>query len=350
MEGSFQSGCAMARINLVYWDNGYGLSRDFRLLTAALREQGCEVTATALGVRHERCRHGWYVRSYVRWQRVIHGFRRHSHSSGQFDLNIMLEHVWPDQLSRAQHNVIVPNPEWFDRHDQRYLSDLDMVWAKTRNATDIFARLGCKSLHMGFDSEDSYQPDIAKQRRFLHLAGASRTKGTRRLLDLWQQHPEWPRLTVVQHPSEACPTPQAENIDHRITYFNPTDPSQGAQLRILQNEHAFHVCTSETDAWGHYLVEAMAAGALTITVDAPPMNELVDSERGILVPYKHSDSMALATRYYFDEGAMVESIEKVLGLSDAEIDAYSRRARAWYQDNRNHFVKRVGEVLESSMA
>lgn len=340
----------MTCVNLIYWDNGYGLSRDYRLLAAALCEQGCDVVTTALGVRHERFRRSGCMRGYVRWQGLVHGLRQHLNPPQQFDLNIMLEHVWPDQLARARHNVIVPNPEWFDRHDRRYLADLDAVWAKTRNAVDIFTGLGRLALHVGFDSEDSYRPDIPRQRRFLHLAGASRTKGTRRLLNLWQRHPEWPTLTVVQHPREACPTPQAENIDHRITYFNPADPAQGAQLRNLQNEHAFHVCTSETDAWGHYLVEAMAVGALTITVDAPPMNELVSSDRGILVPYERRDSMALATRYYFDEGALANSIERVLGLSAEEIETYGYRARAWYQDNRNSFTRRVGEALESSLA
>ena len=33
----------MASVNLVYRDNGFGLSRDFRLLAGALRRNGCDV-------------------------------------------------------------------------------------------------------------------------------------------------------------------------------------------------------------------------------------------------------------------------------------------------------------------
>ena len=47
------------------------------------------------------------------------------------DVNLMLEHVWLQYLSTAPINVAVPNPEWFDRHDRRFLAQVDSVWAKT---------------------------------------------------------------------------------------------------------------------------------------------------------------------------------------------------------------------------
>ena len=47
------------------------------------------------------------------------------------DVNLMLEHVWLQYLSTAPINVAVPNPEWFDRHDRRFLAEVDSVWAKT---------------------------------------------------------------------------------------------------------------------------------------------------------------------------------------------------------------------------
>jgi glycosyltransferase involved in cell wall biosynthesis len=52
---------------------------------------------------------------------------------------------------------------------------------------------------------------------------------------------------------------------------------------LLQNK-GVHVCPSLAEGFGHYLNEARASGALVITTDMPPMNELVRPEAGVLVP------------------------------------------------------------------
>ncbi len=339
----------MASVNLVFRDNGYGLSRDFRLLAAALRRQGCDVAITALGAEQERWRRSRRIRTYVRAQRFVHRMGLRVRPPRQFDLNVMFEHVWPDRLLHARRNVALPNPEWFDRRDLRYLPQIDSVWAKSSHALGIFEQLGCHALRLGFDSEDCFDPTVRRERSFLHLAGASRTKGTRRLIELWSRHPEWPTLTVLQDPREALPAARAPNIRHRIEYLDPAQTAQFRELKRLQNQHAFHACTSETDAWGHYLVEALGVGAVTMTVDAPPMNELVTPERGLLVPYCKTEPMALSTRYFFDEAAMADTVRRAIALSDAEIAALCERARAWYDDNRRAFVRRVGAALESTL-
>ncbi len=339
----------MASVNLVFRDNGFGLSRDFRLLAAALRRQGCDVAITALGAEQERWRRSKRIRTYVRAQRFVHRMGLRVRPPRQFDINVMFEHVWPDRLLHARRNVALPNPEWFDRRDLRYLPQIDAVWAKSDHAVGIFEQLGCHALRLGFDSEDRFDPAVRRERRFFHLAGASRTKGTRRLIDLWSRHPEWPTLTVLQDPREAWAAPLAANIRHRIEYLDPAQMAQFRELKRLQNQHAFHVCTSETDAWGHYLVEALGVGAVTMTVDAPPMNELVTPERGLLVPYCKTEPMALATRYFFDEAAMADTVRRAVALSDAEIAGLRDRARAWYDDNRRAFVRRVGAALDSTL-
>jgi hypothetical protein len=39
----------------------------------------------------------------------------------------------------------VPNPEWFDRHDRRFLAEVDNVWAKTTYTSELFRGLGCST-------------------------------------------------------------------------------------------------------------------------------------------------------------------------------------------------------------
>jgi glycosyltransferase involved in cell wall biosynthesis len=339
----------MATVNLAFWDNGFGLSRDFRLLADALRRSGCEVTVTALGLQHERWRRKKCMGAYIRTQQAWYSLRRRWRPPQCFDVNIMFEHLWPAELLRARCHVALPKPEWFDRHDPRVLDSGDRIWAKTHNAVSIFDHLGCPTSWVGFSSDDRYDASVPRERKFFHLAGGSRIKGTDRLLALWRRHPEWPTLTVLQHPREAHPGPAASNIVHRLGYLDVTNPAHYAELKQLQNSHAFHVCTSETDGWGHYLVEALGVGAVTITVDAPPMNELVTAGRGLLVPYGETGHMALARTYYFDELALEATIERALSLSDAEVGTLGSRGREWFMENKRAFVGRVGDALAATL-
>lgn len=339
----------MASVNLVYRDNGFGLSRDFRLLAGALRHNGCEVYATRLDAHSERRRRRRGVAACLQAPRLLAGSLRRHLAAPRFDLNIMFEHLWPEQRPLAQRNAMLPNPEWFDRHDQRRIGSIDAVWAKSRDALDIFQALGCSAQLVGFHSEDRLDRDVPRQRQFLHLAGGSRTKGTQRLLALWRRHPEWPRLTVLQHPSEAIETPAAANIDHRIGYLDPRRPEALHELVRLQNSHQFHVCTSEADAWGHYLVEALGVGAVTLTVDAPPMNERITPECGLLVPYVRREPMGLATRYYFDERALERTVDYALSLDAHALRRISDNARACFERNRDAFDQRVGAALQRSL-
>ena len=43
---------------------------------------------------------------------------------------------------------------------------------------------------------------------------------TRMVLETWARHPEWPLLTVVQHPRIADFRPAAANIVHRVDYLD----------------------------------------------------------------------------------------------------------------------------------
>ncbi|MBE1162315.1 glycosyltransferase family 4 protein [Dyella acidiphila] len=325
-------------VNLVVRDNGLGLSRDAALLTEALKANGCSVHITPLGEQDEqqRWRHGrgrrvWFSHWRHRWAR----WRGHA----PYDLNIMFEHLWPLHLPLARCNIALPNPEWFDSKDAAHLRRIDQVWAKTRHAEQLFRSMGCTTSYVGFDSDDCYAPQLPRERTFFHLAGGSRIKGTERLLALWRKHPEWPLLTVVQNPACAQPGAPQANIRHCVEYL-----SQDA-LQALQNSNAFHICPSEAEGWGHYIVEAMGVGAVVIATDTAPMNEMITPERGLLVPGTRSGTMGHAATYHFDETAMEQAIAQAMAMSDAQIQQLGEHARAWFLRNREEFPQRIGRAL-----
>ena len=326
----------MIRVNLIARDNGFGLSRNLHLLHDALAAADCEVTVS--GIRRGALRkviHPLKLRAGTLARRLT------GRGAQRWDINLMLERVRPEYLATARRNVLMPHPEWFDDGDRGWLQRLDRAFMLTHHAAPLFEALGLKTEYTGFTSEDRRDTTVPRERMFFHLAGRSANKGTETLLALWRRHPEWPRLTVLQSPRSARPGPSAPNIVHRVDYI------PDAELKRIQNAHRFHLCPSETEGFGHYLVEAMGVGALVVTLDAPPMNEMVRPERGALVPFSRTGTQGLATTYFYDESAMERVIERLLATSDAELECMGAAARAWFEDNDRAFRGRIAEAVRA---
>lgn len=324
------------RLNVVAWNNGVGLTRDLALLARALRAGGFDVHVTAIGRGKLR---KWFRPTVMTWRgRLRKLFLR----APRHDVNIMLEHIRLEDLGSARCTLFVPNPEWCMPYDVERLSRIRGVLAKTRHAEAIFRARGIPTEFIGFTSEDRLDAAVPRERRFFHLAGRSENKGTDALIAVWRRHPEWPMLTIVQSPRTAKPLdPPAANIEHRIDYLDD------AELRRLQNACRFHVCCSETEGFGHYLVEAMSVGAVVLTTDAEPMSELVDGTRGVCIPYGRTGTQQLATTFFVDDVAMEQAIERLLATDDATLDRIGAAARRWYVENDAAFPARVKHAVEA---
>jgi len=324
----------MIRINLIARDNGFGLSHHLRLLRGVLDQSGFDVTVS--GIRRGALRKAWHpvqLRAQTLARRIA------GRGAPRWDVNLMLERVRPEYLATARRNVLLPHPEWFDERDRAWLPRLDRAFVLTHHAKPIFERLGVQVDYTGFTSEDRRDVSVPRERAFFHLAGRSANKGTATLLAAWRRHPEWPRLTVLQSPRSAGEVVQAPNIAHRVDYI-PDD-----ELRRIQNAHRFHLCPSETEGFGHYLVEAMGVGAVVTTLDAPPMNEMVTPERGALIPFSRTGTQSLATTYFYNEAALEAVIEHLLAMPDAELEHMGSAARGWFEDNDRAFRIRIAESI-----
>ena len=121
-------------------------------------------------------------------------------------------------------------------------------------------------------------------------------------------------------------------------------------MKRLQNAHLFHLCPSETEGFGHYIVEAMSVGAVVVTLDAPPMNEMITPERGILVPYSRTGTQHLATTYHFDDAALEAAIAQAIATDTARCGAMGAAARAWYEFERAAFPARLDDALRGMVA
>lgn len=323
------------RIHLVARDNGVGLSRDMALLTDALRAGGFDLTVTAIGhgaigkaLRRAR------VRAGLAWR----GWRAGS-AAARFDVNLMDERIWPEYLPLARRNVLLPHPEWFKPGYAANLASIDRVFAKTRHAVPLFEALGCRTVFVGFTSVDRRLADVPREATFLHLGGRSRNKGSQALLDAWLRRPDWPPLALVQRAELERPARLPPNVRVVDRYLDD------GELQAMQNRAWFHLCPSETEGFGHHLVEAMSVGAVVLATDAPPMNEMVTPSRGVPVPFVRTGRQSLATTYFVDADAVAGGIERMLALTDGGRRALGAAARAWWEDNDRAFRKRLCEEV-----
>lgn len=313
------------RCQLIARDNNAGLSRDLPLLADALQRMGCSTQITGLPHRGR----------FAEWLTRIKLARQ----SPAFDVNVMLERIRPEFMRAAKRNVLIPNPEYFRPQDKAALPLMDAVWVKTRHAERLFQTLGATTHYIGFTSADRYDANVPRKQAFFHGPGRSGNKGTQALLALWRKHPEWPMLTVAWRRKRV----EIDTAPANVTLIR--EHLSDADYRRLQNEHRFHLCPSQTEGFGHYLVEAMSCGGVVITLDAEPMNELVTSERGVLVPAQAIGTQDLATCYGFAEAAMETAIERCLGMDAAMIERIGEAARAWYENNHAGFSLRLLSAL-----
>nr|WP_235444081.1 glycosyltransferase [Xanthomonas translucens] len=319
----------MRLIRVISRDNGGGLSRDLQVVAEALRRSG-RYRVEVLGFGTVR------FANHLRELRLA----LRSLLRGRADLQIFLERVYPRCLGAGRRNVLVPNPEWFRRKWLRWLPRFQRVLCKTRQAEQLFSAQGPATAFIGFCSDDCYRPEVPRERACLHVAGRSSAKGTAVLLQTWARHPEWPRLTVVQSAKKSRPI-EAENIDYLTGYLDQRE------LRRLQNAHRFHLCPSEVEGFGHYIMEALSVGAVVITTDGAPMNELVSAERGVLIDPvgEHEDNFGV--RYRIDTAGIERAMALALALALApmQCDALGTAARGFFESRQREFGERLLAVV-----
>ncbi len=300
-------------INLISTRNGKGLQIDQNILLKALSKLGHRVLCLELFAGVPEARHA--------------------------DINIFLQFIDPELFSIADSNWLIPNPEWYTQ-DLALLEHIDLVLCKTGHAINIFADLGSKTYFLGFTSRDCIERDYDKDyTTFFHLAGGSLQKGTATIMDVWKNSPSLGKLFVLHHMPKPAEAAKLKNLKWINTYLPFED------VRALQNQCGIHLCLSEAEGFGHYIMEGMSTGAVVITTDAPPMNELITDKR-CLVPYKKQAAQNLATNYYVDSAAFANTLNNLLKLPQSELEKIGQSNRSNFLIRDAMFLKRFDTLLK----
>jgi hypothetical protein len=163
------------------------------------------------------------------------------------------------------------------------------------------------------------------------------------VLEVWTKHPEWPELVTVINHNETVPEEiKAANIRAL------RKPMSDAEIRHLQNSYAFHLCPSEAEGFGHYIMESMSCRAVVFTTDGPPMNELIDSSRGILLDcLDERPPLGLSHRYLLKHESLERQVERAMRLDRTTIDQIGAAARDHFLKTNQTFLDQFPELVHS---
>ncbi|GAA3245554.1 glycosyltransferase [Streptomyces lavendulae] len=279
----------MKTVNLISCDNGYGLTRDMRLLTDVLEP---------LDYR-------------VRW--IDHGHNE----MPACNVGIFLERFNPVLLGMAETSVFIPNMEWFPDEALDYLDSFVQVWAKGVGAASELKRLGVSPITTGFMSRDMFDATVGREDFCLHLSGQSAAKGTREVLEAWRRHPDLPPLLMTSINTFEDNPANVENVG----IVSPL------QVQNLMNRCRIHVVPSLVEGWGHVLAEGAMCGAAVVTTDASPMNEHIRPEFGLLLPVVSTETLRRTRMNFVDPDDIADAVRQAVALGSADREARSSLAR-----------------------
>jgi hypothetical protein len=308
---------------------GFGNRLDLELVASLLEQNGFEVTRDPAIDRSKK------GRATGIGKRILSG-------RGRFDFNLFLAPIFPEWLPLARKNILIPNAEGFAQPS--WLRHIDLVLAKTRLTERIFQKLGCRTEFVSFTSEDHLDESVPRdETKFFHSC-SSQYKGTQRLLETWRAHPEWPELIAVINNHDQIPA----GLDQAPNIRAIRKPLSGPELKALQNSTGFHICCSEAEGFGHYIMEAMSCRAVTFTTNGPPMNELVQPSRGMLVEHdEECPPMRFSHRYLFKPESLEAQVERALKFDPATLRRLGDAGRSFFLENDRFFRRRFVEVMRS---
>ena len=318
------------KVRAIAWKIGAGLERDLGVLQEVARELFLEVS-TLHKITHRRI------------DKALTIVKRRSPLRRSIDLQISFEHVLPRYVADARINWLIPNAEWFEEAWISELEEFDLVLTKSRHAEHIFAGLGARAMFIGWTSVDQRLDEQDRDWEHpLHIAGKSRQKGTINLVNLWKRSPEFPMLTIVAN-SQVFEDPKLPNVNFIGERLSDLE------LQRLMNKHGLRLCPSHTEGFGHIICEAMSTGALVLTTNAPPMNELIDESIGVLVEPGSSRPMRLDRWHDIPLDELKRGVTRLLSIDKVEARRMGEAARARWEMNDSQTRARLKQLIHQAV-
>jgi hypothetical protein len=261
------------------------------------------------------------------------------------EMNIFIEVMNPALITFAGKNVWIPNQEWSYKTWIPYISMMDEIWVKTREAETIFTKYSDKVKYIGWTSIDKILPEKKNYKKAIVLVGKNFYRNPKPVLkayyDLLKNDPEvfekLPELHIPRNSSE-------------VQFFFPPELECKVKLHDLLTEKEYDdllhecglaICISACEGFGHAVNEAMSSGCNLILSNIGPFTELTNSSTDVLwgTPLQiidHPD--CLATIVDTSSNSIRSSLLTYLERSLRERKRVSENMRTIYEKRHANFI------------
>lgn len=285
-----------------------------------------------------------------------------------FDVNFFIERILGRHLFPSTHEWIMVNQEMLRVRDES-LDGVDAVLCKSRYAKRLlveYLETFGKIWYVGHVSRDIGLGNKTYELA-IHPAGKSWLKGTFRLIKAWMKV-DPPALLVVTC-REMCMDPT--RIQKLLSYYFRHEPAQGRwvyvghktriewstflgqdELADIQSRAGLWLCPSEVEGYGHYINEGRSAGAVVMTTDFPPMNELIDSNSGFLVDLDRKTKIAQegqlpgSMRVFPRTANIARTLTKIFSTPRVELERLGAEARKRYDADLEFLSSGMASIVE----
>lgn len=333
------------KFRIYYSKTGFGLRKDARILSEAFKHFGYEseivempssetrfsgVRGLLLGILK--------VFNLLFFYKAIQNILVRQ----KMTVGIHLESIFYENLYRAEHHILVPNQEWFEVSHIGLLPYIKEVWVKTTFAEGIFAQYKRPVQYIGFCSMlEEYDATAPKRRDyFFSRTGISAYRGAENLINVWARHPEWPPLKLIIHPSRR-PSIKPPNVQFLDIFSRAEDFVQ------LASSSLFHIYATETEGFGHSILEAMGYGSVVMVTDAPPMNEIANESCALMLRAEYSGQKGIAPRFSVIPSALEIAVEKAMSLDEDAIKKLCAASQQRMIDFKQEFYSSLDKVLKN---
>lgn len=260
---------------------------------------------------------------------------------------IFLERVFERPFfENYKSRILLPNPEWFLPEDVESAGRMiDAVFHRSRFSYEHLAPHlpDARHHHVGFTSRDPGLR-VSDYRTCAHFRGKATTRHSQLLIDLWAKRADLPRLSLQAYGQDIGLNTRRWIEDGNLRLFLGFFPEHETYFRELAAS-GIHLCTSAVEGFGHYINESRAMGALVVTLDAPPMNELIRPDFGVLVPTVDSAPLHMGVRHDTTIDLIEAAIDQVQSLSHVRRAEMGANAREAFEQDQKLMLARLTEAL-----
>jgi len=255
------------------------------------------------------------------------------------EINVFFEVLNPSLFTYARKNIYIPNPEWTYKTWESYLSNIDEIWVKTREAEEIFKGVHSNIRYIGWTSiaKGSATKNFHKA---VYLAGKNIYRHPQIIIDAYKDHPELEKLPELHLIYDASRIKVAipEELSDKIKEYKTT--LKTSQYNEIIQDCGLAICISGSEGFGHAVNESASTGSILLINEIEPFKEfeypgVISCANSQCVP--HPECMGVIWKTEVSE--VQEALSRYLKLT-------FKQKKKLSEDNENHYLKRHNAWIE----